>query len=131
MSSCKKLSLGLIPVLFVALFPLVLSAQDAMGKQDQMGNQMANEMSATGCLMQGTRPDGYYLKGDDGKTYELWGFRGLSDHVNHKVTVTGMEQKMPDSMEKQREAAEKTEAGTGPQMDMKVMHVKMISENCQ
>jgi hypothetical protein len=131
MSLCKKLSLGLIPVLLAALFPLVLSAQDSMTKQDQMGNQMADKMSATGCLMKGTSPDGYYLKGDDGKTYELWGYKGLSEHVNHKVTVTGMEEKMSGTMEKEREANEKAEAGGGPQMDLRVMHVKMVSESCQ
>jgi len=131
MSLCKKLSRLLFPVVLIALFPLLLSAQDAMSKQDQMGNQMADKMSATGCLMRGTHADGYYLKGDDGKTYELWGYKGLSDHVGHKVTVTGMEQKMPESQEKMKEETEKTEAAGEPQMDLRVMHVKMVSESCQ
>jgi hypothetical protein len=131
MSLCKKLTLLWVPVVLVALFPAVLSAQDAMSKQGQMGNQMANEMSATGCLMKGTHSDGYYLKGDDGKTYELWGDKSLSQHVNHKVTVTGMEQRMPESQEKMRETNEQTEAAGQPQMDLRVTHLKMVSESCQ
>ncbi len=121
MTHLKKLTLCLVPAVLFALFPLALSAQDNMG----------NKMSATGCLMKGTSPDGYYLKGDDGKTYELWGYKNLGEHVNHKITVTGMQQKMPDAMEKQKEMSEQKEAAGGPQMDLKVSHVKMISENCQ
>lgn len=125
MSHLKKLTLGLVPVIVVALFPLLLSAQD------NMGNNMGNKMSATGCLMKGTSADGYYLKGDDGKTYELWGYKGLSEHVNHKVTVTGMEQKMSPAMEKEKSSSEMSEAGGREQMDLKVTHLKMISESCQ
>ncbi len=131
MSYLKKLTLCLIPAVFVALFPLLLSAQDTMAKQDNMGDQMGHKMSATGCLKKGASPDGYYLKGDDGKTYELWGYKGISEHVNHKVTVSGMEKKMPSSMEKQKESTEMTEAAGQPQMDLKVSSVKMVSENCQ
>ncbi len=128
MSYVKKLTLCLIPAVFLALFSLALSAQDSMSKQDNMG---AGKMSATGCLKKGASTDGYYLKGDDGKTYELWGYKGLSEHVNHKVTVSGMEKKMPSSMEKQKESTEMTEAGGQPQMDMKVSSVKMVSDSCQ
>ena len=127
MSRCKKLTLCLVPSILFLLLPVALSAQDSMSKQDNM----ANKMSATGCLKQGNSPDGYYLKGDDGKTYELWGYKSLSEHVNHKVTVTGMEKKMPESMEKKKETNEMSEAGGQPQMDLKVSSLKMVSENCQ
>jgi hypothetical protein len=125
MSNLKKLTLCMVATVFVALFPLVVSAQD------NMGDQMGHKMSATGCLMKGTSPDGYYLKGDDGKTYELWGYKGFSDHVNHKVTVSGMQKNMPDSMEKTKETNEKSEAAGQPQMDLKVSSLKMVSESCQ
>ena len=131
MSQCKKLTLCLVPAVLFMLLPAVVSAQDAMSKQDNMGNQMANKTSATGCLQQGRNADGYYLKGDDGKTYELWGDKNLSQHVNHKVTVTGMEMKMPESMEKKKESSETSEAGGQPQTDLKVASLKMVSENCQ
>ena len=130
MSHVKKLALCLAPAVFMAMFALALNAQDSMAKQDSMGNNMGQHMSATGCLKQGSDKGGYYLMGEDGKMYELWG-SGLSAHVNHKVTVTGMEEKMPSGMESKREADEKQEGNGATTVDMKVSHVKMISENCQ
>jgi len=131
MSTLKKLALCLVPMVIFALAPSLLSAQDTMAKQDNMGksSKMA-KTSATGCLMQGTNPDGYYLKGDDGKTYELWGSKTLKAHVNHKVTVSGMEEKMPAAKEKAKESTEKSEAGGQPQTDLKVTNVKMVSDSC-
>jgi hypothetical protein len=103
-----------------------------MGKQDNIGKQdnMGKHMSVTGCLKQGSDKGGYYLMGDDGKMYELSG-NGLSAHVNHKVTVTGMEEHMASGMESKREAAEKEEGNGSTVVDMKVSHLKMVSENCQ
>ena len=131
MSTLKKMAALLAPLVMFGLLPVLLSAQDSMSKQDSMdkGGKMA-KMSATGCLMQGTSPDGYYLKGDDGKTYELWGNKTLSAHVNHKVTVSGMEEKMPEAKEQAKETKEKSEAGGQPQTDLKVTHVKMVSKSC-
>jgi hypothetical protein len=129
MSHLKKLALCLATAAFVAMFTLALSAQDnTMAKQDNMGN--SNHMSVTGCLKQGSDKGGYYIVGDDGKTYELWG-NGLSAHVNHKVTVTGTQEKVASDMESQRESAEKQEANGTTTVDLKVHHIKMISENCQ
>jgi len=128
MSHLKKLALGLGTAIFLTMFTLALNAQSTMAKQDNTA--MGKKMSATGCLNKGTSADGYYLKGDDGKTYELWGDKYLSKHVGHKVTVTGEEEKMPESMEKNKETTEKTEAAGQPQMDLKVSHVKMVSESC-
>ena len=130
MAQLKKLFLCLVPAVLIALFPLALSAQDTMAKQDTMGKS-GSKMSATGCLKKGTAANGYYLKGDDGKTYELWGYKTLGDHVNHKVTVTGMEKKMPESMEKEKEPTEKAEAAGQPQTDLKVTSLKMVGDNCQ
>jgi hypothetical protein len=126
MSNLKKLSLCVATAIFMAMFTLALSAQDNMAKQDNMGQHM----SVTGCLKQGSDTGGYYLMGEDSKMYELWG-KGLSAHLNHKVTVTGMEEKIPESQEKKREMAEKQEAGTGTAVDMKVTHLKMVSEHCE
>ncbi len=133
MSILKKLVLSLIPVVLFSFFPVLLCAQYDSGKQDNMGKEdhmgMA-KLSATGCLKQGDSKNGYYLKGEDGKTYELWGYKNMGEHLNHKVTVTGMEQKMPESEEKMK-MHEKEEAGGGPQMDMKVQHLKHISDKCE
>src|SRR5579863_4562905 len=119
MSHLKKLVLCLSTAAFMAMFTLAMNAQDAMAKQDTAGNNMGNHMSVTGCLKQGSDTGGYYMMGDDGKMYELWG-KGLSAHVNHKVTVTGMQETMPSNMESKRESTEKQEGNGATAVDMKV-----------
>ena len=124
MSELKKLSLYLVPAVLFGLFPILAAAQDNMG----MSNKQT--MSVTGCLKQGSDTGGYYIMGDDGKMYELMG-KGLSAHLNHKVTVTGMQTPMSPAQEQKREATEKSEAGGATVVDMKVSSLKMVSESCQ
>lgn len=121
----KKISLYLAPLVFFILFPLLLSAQDNMGMG---GGKQA--MSVTGCVKQGTDTGGYYIMGNDNKMYELMG-KGLSAHVGHTVTVTGMQVTLPPAQEQKKEATEKTEAGASSVVDMKVSAVKMVSTSCQ
>jgi hypothetical protein len=121
MSTLKKMSWGLAPLVFFMLFPVLLSAQDMGGKQT---------MSVTGCLKQGTDSHGYYVTGQDGKMYELWG-KGLSAHVNHTVTVTGSQATLSKAQEEKKEASEKAEAGGNSYVDLKVSEVKMVSETCK
>jgi hypothetical protein len=75
-------------------------------------------MSATGCLTKDPKEKNEYLvTGADGKT---WGLRSntvkLTEHLNHKVTVTG----------KVTKGEHGNEAG-----DMEVSELKMISESCK
>ena len=116
MSKAKKVCLGLLPLLFLMVFPMLLSAQD--------------QTSVTGCLKQGTDAHGYYIMGQDGKMYELIG-KNLGEHVNHTVTVTGTPTKMSHAMEEKKEASEKAEAGSANVTDLKVSNLKMVSESCQ
>lgn len=124
MSFLKKLSLCLVAIFCMALLPTFLSAQD------NMQNNMAKSVSATGCLKQGTDNGGYYLMGEDGTMYELWG-KNLAAHVNHKVSVMGMQEHMPQSVEQKRESSEMSESGGASHVDMRVTSVKMVSESCQ
>lgn len=124
MSKLRKACLWFIPVAFFCLFSILATAQDNMG----MSNKQS--MSATGCLKQGTDNGGYYLMGDDGKMYELWG-KGLSTHVGHKVTVTGTQATLTQAQEQKKEAMEKSEASGATVVDMKVSNLKMVSESCQ
>lgn len=124
MSKLKKPFFYLAPVVLFGLLPILAAAQDNMG----MSNNQA--VSVTGCLKQGSDTGGYHIMGDDGKMYELTG-KGLSAHVNHKVTVTGMPATMSQPQEQKRMAAEKAEAGGATVVDMKVSSVKMVSETCQ
>jgi len=122
MSTSKKLALCLAPLVFSV--SLILSAQDNMG----MGGKQT--MSVTGCLKQGGDAGGYYLMGQDGKMYELMG-KGLADHVNHTVTVTGTQAALSHSQEAKKEMSEKSEAGSASYVDMKVSSIKMVSANCR
>ena len=130
MSHLKRFSLALVPLVLLTLFPLLLRAQDNMSKQDNTAMGGNQTVSVTGCLKQGTDKGGYYIMGQDGKMYELWG-KGLGEHVNHTVTVTGKQVTMSASEEKKKEMAEKSEAGSGTPMDLKVSSLKMVSESCQ
>jgi hypothetical protein len=116
MSKWKTAFLCLAPLAIAMVFPMFLSAQD--------------QTSVTGCLKQGTDKGGYYIMSNDGKMYELWG-KNLGEHVNHTVTVTGMQAKLSPAMEQKKEASEKSEAGSANVMDLKVSSLKMVSETCQ
>lgn len=124
MSRLRNLSLYLAPVVLFGLLPIFAAAQDNMG----MSNNQS--MSVTGCLKQGSDNGGYYIMGDDGKMYELMG-KGLSAHVNHKVTVTGTPATMSQAQESKKMATEKSEAGGATVVDMRVSNLKMVSESCQ
>jgi hypothetical protein len=124
MSHLKRLSLFLGPLVLLRFMSVLASAQDNMG----MSNKQS--MSVTGCLKQGSDTGGYYIMGEDGKMYELMG-KGLSAHVNHKVTVTGTQETMSESHEQKKMSTEKSEAGSATVVDMKVGSLKMVSESCQ
>jgi hypothetical protein len=120
MSNLKKLMFFLAPLVLLTVFPLLSSAQmDSGGK-----------MTVTGCVKAGKGGDGYYMMGQDGKMYELWG-KGIGDHVNHTVTVMGAPAKMSHAQEEKKEASEKAEAGSANYIDLKVTSLKMVGETCQ
>jgi hypothetical protein len=75
-------------------------------------------ITATGCLTQEPKEKNEYLiTGEDGKT---WGLKSntvkLSEHLNHKVTVTG----------KVTKGGHESEAG-----DVNVSELKMASTTCK
>ena len=119
--SLKKLSLWVVPLVFFSLFPILLSAQDNMGKQ---------AVSVTGCLKQGTDKGGYYIMAD-GKMYEVMAHGvNLAEHVGHTVTVTGHPVKLSEAQEAKKEASEKAEAGSSSYVDLQVTNLKMVSTTC-
>jgi len=129
MSSLRKLSLWLVPLFVLGLFPVLLSAQDTMGKQpNAMGNQA---MSITGCLKQGPNAGDYYIMAN-GKMYEVMAGKGVSfaEHVGHTVTLAGHTVKLPAAEEAKKEAGEKTEAGSSPYADFQVTGLKHVSATC-
>jgi len=87
--------------------------------------------TVTGCLQKGDEADEFSITGEDGKTYGLRSSAvDLSKHLGHKVTVTGTLK--AESYEKEKgesedhEKKEATEAG-----DIRVTHLKMVSDSCK
>jgi hypothetical protein len=87
--------------------------------------------TVTGCLQKGDEPGEYSITGEDGKTY---GLRSrtvkLSEHLGHKVTITGTLR--AESAEKEKgEAAEHEKKEAAEAGDIRVTDLKMVSEKCQ
>ncbi len=96
----------------------------------QKDDKKSSNVTVTGCLKQGDESDEFSLTGDDGK---LYGLRSssvkLSDHVGHKVTVSG---KLKSEKEKDEdEAKESKENGNKEAGDIQVKTLKMVSNSCQ
>ena len=130
--SLRKFALCLSTILLVSLCAPALYAQDSAAPDSQTGTSAKRAQpttSVTGCLQKGTEAGGYFIAGDDGKTWELSG-RGLAAHVGHKITVTGHEVKRSKAEETKVEDKEKAEAGGKEYADLHVTGVKMISTSC-
>ena len=90
--------------------------------------------SVTGCLQKGDEAGEYSITGEDGKMYGLRSkIVKLSEHVGHKVTVTGTLRAESAEKEKgekaeveEHEKGERAEAG-----DIRVTNLKMVSDKCQ
>ena len=108
------------PLALLVLSSSLMSAQDA-----------GSATGITGCLKQGSEKGGYYVTAPDGTMYELVGkSSNLAQHLNHTVTVTGRETKLPEAQESKLEPHEKTEASGGKYVDFQVADVKMVSASC-
>jgi hypothetical protein len=125
---------GLAAIAFLCLCPFLLYGQDTM-QNDQSGmghNASAHHMiNVTGCLKKGSEAGGYYITGQDGKTWELSSKTvDLAEHVNHTVSVSGHEMMGSKADETKTEESEKSESGGGKYFDLKVAHLKMVSTSC-
>ncbi len=112
--------------------PFALMAQQGTSDTSQAGasSKHSQTVIATGCLEKGQEAGGYYLKDENGKDWELTG-KNLSSHVGHKITVTGHEMQGSKTHEAKVEPSETSEASGKQYADLRVSHVKMISESCQ
>ncbi len=112
--------------------PFVLMAQQGTSDTSQAAASAKHTppVTATGCLEKGQEANGYYLTDENGKNWELTG-KNLSSHVGHKITVTGHEVQGSKAHEAKVEPSETTEASGKQYADLRVTHVKMVSESCQ
>ncbi len=121
----------LVRLLALAVVMLVLSMYmvSIASAQEQSAGGKA---TVTGCLQRGDEAGEYSITGEDGKTY---GLRSkavkLSEHLGHKVTVSGTltPEGAYEKEEKKNEEHEKKEAAEAG--DIRVTNLKMVSEKCQ
>jgi hypothetical protein len=87
--------------------------------------------TVTGCLQKGDEAGEYSITGEDGKTYELRSKTvKLSQHLGHKVTVTGTLR--AESAEKEKGEAEEHEKKEAYEAGgITVTDLKMVSNKCQ
>jgi hypothetical protein len=108
-------------------FALVVSAY-VMPTASAQEKMAGGKTTVTGCLQKGDEPGEYSITGEDGKTY---GLRSkavkLSQHLGHKVTITGTLR--PESAEKEKSEAEEHEKKESAEAgDIRVMDLKMVGE---
>jgi len=117
-----KLSFWAALTLF-ALCPLTLQAQATTASK--------KPLVVTGCLQKSDEPGEFSITGDDGKTWDLRSRTvKLSQHVGHKVSVTGVLHHETKAEEAKEEKTEKKEAGERENADLRVTRLKMISKTC-
>lgn len=120
MSSKSTRSLVLVLAVFFAL------AVSAFAASPQQGSKQAGSLSVTGCLQKGDEAGEFAITGENGKSYELVSRSvKLSEHVGHKVSVTGT------LIGEKNEENPKKEAGEGWSGKIRVSSLKMVSETCK
>ncbi len=122
--------LKLVRSFILLAFALAVSAYFTASASAQE-KTAGGKTTVTGCLQKGDEPGEYSITGEDGKTY---GLRSrtvkLSEHLGHKVTVTG--KLRAESAEKEKgEAAEHEKKEVAEAGDIRVADLKMVSDKCQ
>jgi hypothetical protein len=114
-----------------ALCPLTLQAQDTATSEKAEAKAKQHPIGVTGCLQKSDEPGEFSITGDDGKTWDLRSRTvKLSEHVGHKVSVTGVPYHETKAEEAKEEKTEKKEAAEKENADLRVTRLKMISEKC-
>jgi len=113
--------------LLLFVFALVASVAPSASAQEKA----AIKTTVTGCLQKGDEAGEFSITGEDGKMY---GLRSqtvkLSQHVGHKVTITG--NLSAESAEKEKgEAEEHGKKEAAEAGDIRVTDLKMVSDKCQ
>lgn len=115
-------------ILAMSLWTLAAAAQDSMGST----TKTHTTTSVTGCVAKGQEANGFMLTDSDGKVWELFSRDvNLSDHVGHKVTVTGHAKSPSQAKEAKLQPTEMKESNGKPNGDLWVKSLKMVSDSCQ
>ena len=121
--------LNLVRLFALLLFACALGAYVTPKASAQ--EKAGGKTTVTGCLQKGDEAGEYSITGEDGK---LYGLRSetvkLSQHVGHKVTITG--NLRAESAEKEKGEAEEHEKKEAAEAgDIRVTDLKMVSDKCQ
>jgi hypothetical protein len=116
----------------LSIFAFIVAIYVVPQPSAQETSATGKNATVTGCLQKGDEAGEYSITGEDGKTY---GLRSkavkLSEHLGHKVTVSGTltTEGAYEKEEKKNEEHEKKEAAEAG--DIRVTSLKMVSEKCQ
>ena len=115
-------------VLFVFALALGVYITSIASAQEKSAG---GKTTVTGCLQKGDEAGEYSITGEDGKTYGLRSkSMKLSQHLGHKVTVTGTLR--AESAEKEKGEAEEHEKKEAAEaVDIRVTDLKMVSDSCK
>jgi hypothetical protein len=120
----RTLSMVLAFCLAFAICTAAIAAAQQSGKK-------SSSKTVTGCLQKSDEADEFRLTATDGKTYDLRSSTvKLSEHLGHKVTVTGSF-KPESSGKNEDEDKEKKETGAKEAGDIQVQSLKMVSASCK
>ena len=126
----KKLIYTLLVFAFVIAFACWYLLAQGRDKDDQTA--AGKTMTVTGCLAKGDSPNEFYLTADDGRKYEVRSDSvQLSEHVGHKVKVTGTSAKESARDEDEDEKAERNERAEHTGGNLQVSKVDHLSETCK
>lgn len=115
----------------------VCSAQNSGTQSSQPGNMpnMASppiRVRVSGCLKRGNESGGFYLKDENGRTWEIIPANGvnLADHINQSVVIIGRPAELGQQQETQKESSEQAEGAGTQHSDLRVMTIEMLSPSC-
>ena len=122
----ERIVRGLVLLAFAFAFSVYLTPIASAQEKATSG-----KTSVTGCLQKGDEPGEYSITGEDGKCYVLRSNAvDLSQHLGHKVTVTG-ELRRESAEREKGEAEEHGKKEAAEVGDIRVTELKMVSEKCQ
>ncbi len=125
------MSKRVVYVLLVVALVIGLLSWYLVAQQDK-DEQAGKNVTVTGCLAKGDSPNEFYLAGDNGKKYEVRSDTvQLSEHVGHKVKLTGTTAKESARDEDEDEKAERNERAEHNAANLQVSKVEHLSETCK
>ncbi len=118
----------LVIALVVGLSSWYLVAQG----RDKDEQTAGKTVTVSGCLAKGDSPNEFYLTADNGQKYEVRSDSvQLSEHVGHKVKVTGTTVKESARDDDEDEKTERNERAEHEAANLNVSNIEHLSSTCK